>query len=175
MVERTLLFVDDDRSALRAWERLLKDRCRVLVATDSATAYECVASEPVDLAVVDLVLKRESGIAVIERLKAAKHDLSIWLMTGYPSWHYADAALAAGAATVIEKPTELHTLRGCLLGERPVPAPIRPNPQPTAAEVKREYIARVVVDEGSVTGAARRLRIDRSTVQRQLKQKRQDV
>jgi ActR/RegA family two-component response regulator len=166
----TLLIVEDNRSLLRAYcAAFAKHGWVVLAAESGYEARERLARETPQLAIVDLVLSRESGIDVIKTLKCDLEGLRIILVTGYPSWENVRDAWYAGAEAVLEKPIKPHdviewvTKKQCR--QRTVADLV-----PTLGDVKREHIHRVITDSlGNVSEAARRLRLTRSSLQRMLR------
>lgn len=164
-----VLVVDDDRATLRALSAALRNECRVIATATGAEAVGCLQRERPHLAFVDLVLGSESGVEIIASLKSAHPEIRIVLMTGYPEWQGAVAAMQAGACGVLAKPVELRELIACLQQNGPAPTPRASSRFPTIAAMKRAYVAQVVADcGGNLSEAARRLQTRPWSIKRML-------
>lgn len=165
---KTVLVVDDDNDLLRIAKRSLGRQRRVITAATGTAAFELARQENVDLAIVDLFLAgQESGIGVIKRLKTDWPNMTIVMMSGLFTTPSSEAARRAGAAHCIEKGTSWEAiLRLVEIDEEPSTS-IEP---PTFERVKRDYFARILMHQGgNVSKAARYLRVNRSTLQRNLR------
>ncbi len=95
-----LILVDDHkilRDGLRLRLQQEPDFAVVGEAANAAEAYDCVARELPDLAIIDLNLPGDNGIVVAGRLRAAWPNLRLLMLTGDPAASSAQAALLAGA------------------------------------------------------------------------------
>jgi len=102
-----LLLVDDDVVFCEVLARALERRgFAVSKAGDPQSALEAARQFAVDLAVVDLCLGNESGLALIERLLALNPSMRIVVLTGYASVATAVEAIKLGATHYLTKPTE---------------------------------------------------------------------
>ena len=160
--------VDDDEHILGGYRRGFGRERDVHATTDPAMARELARSEPIDLAIIDLRLKGDSGIALTRDLRRERPDLLIALCSGYLSVEIAVAAVHAGANAVLFKPiTPREILRR--MEEGPAFEPDLDD-TPTLARAEWEHITRVLADcNGNVSLAARRLGIYRSSLQRRLR------
>ncbi len=106
---RCLLVVDDDRDVREFAAECLRDRgYRVIAAENGRAALELVESdEPIDLALVDLVMPGMSGPAFAAAALHHRPSLRVLFMTGY-----ADTGLLSEAphGTVIKKPFRVSEL-----------------------------------------------------------------
>jgi two-component system, response regulator RegA len=168
---RSVLIVDDDESVLGACARSLKRTEReVYTTTQPALARRMARQLKPDAAIVDLRLGEESGIDLIRDLKRLHPEIHIALLSGYLSVTAAMAAVKAGADVVLSKPIGAREIvRHIEEGTTPE-ADI--NETPTLERVQWEHISRVMADTNGKQGeAAKRLGIDRTTLQRWLKRK----
>ncbi len=123
----TVLVVEDDRSARTALAKALKKLdVRVLEAESGEAALEVVRKEPVDLALLDIVMSGIDGIETLERLRALREDLLVIMMTAFGTVEKAVKAMKLGATDFLEKPLDLEEVRSAVaraLGspERSVP------------------------------------------------------
>jgi two-component system response regulator RegA len=164
---RNVLVVDDDEMILTAFRRSGRG-CRVLTATDRASARHVVETEQVDLVVVDLRLGSSSGLDLVHELKASHPELVVALCSAYLSVAVAVAAVRAGADDVFFKPiTFSEILRRIDEGGGET---LTAEDTPSLAKVEYEHISRVLADcHGNVSMAARRLGIFRSSLQRKMR------
>lgn len=96
----TVLVADDNRGFAELCRALLEDAGYRVVTTYSGLATIAAAGqEPIDLALLDVLIPEVSGDAVAERLRQAQPGLPIILMTG----NAADFATGAGLP-VLRKP-----------------------------------------------------------------------
>jgi two-component system response regulator RegA len=168
----SVLLVDDDPHLLNGWKRSAAriGGITVFEARDGDAARRLASHEDIDLAVVDLLLGKESGIELIRVLRKKDPDVKLALCSGYMSVATAVNAMRAGADTVLLKPVAFTEIVRRF--EDPVKDDneARIEPTPTLARAEWEHIMRVLADcNGNLTMAAERLDIARSTLQRRLR------
>ena len=73
-------------------------------------ALSRIAQQEFDVVVSDIKMPGLNGLAVLERSRALKPNLSVILMTGYASLETAIEALRLGAIDYLRKPFELDDL-----------------------------------------------------------------
>ncbi|HET6440185.1 MAG TPA: response regulator [Anaeromyxobacter sp.] len=102
----TLLIVDDEPVILDVFRRFLEGEGRTLILAGSAREALARAAEPgdIDVALVDKNLGDGSGLDVARRLKQAKPDVEVILVTGYASLDSAIQAVQIGAYDYVTKP-----------------------------------------------------------------------
>lgn len=175
MIEQdiSLLLLDDD-VAFR--ERLAKSfRARGYLARQAsslAEVEECLNNYAPTHAVIDLCLKRESGLEAVSLL-CQKCFSKVVVLTGYSSAPTALEAVRRGAVNYLSKPVSLEDLMSALFGPplQPLSTASKPN-APTLAELEWEHIQRVMLEcGGNVTHAAKRLGLHRQALQRKLRNK----
>ncbi len=108
-----LLVVDDElfvRELLA--EYFTKMNYEVRTAGSAAEALRLVGTESFNAALVDLRMPDGSGIDLLYRLKTIADDLSVIMMTGYPTVDTTVSALRAGAHDFVVKPFRLKELDG---------------------------------------------------------------
>lgn len=168
VAERTVLVVDDDTRVLQLLTRGLQRRLgvRTVSAADLASARSVFRRERPDACVVDMQLPDGNGIDLIREFRAFDSKTRIVLITGYGSMEVGAAATRAGADHVCSKPVAASELASLLVtnGDE-VPAV----ETPSADRALWEHIQRVLQDcRGNKSLAARKLEIDRGTLQRWL-------
>lgn len=161
----TVLLVEDDAVYLSALGRAL-DRAgyTVKMASSLAEAEAILAHEAPDRAVVDLKLGDGSGMDLLSRLQEAGAVTVV--LTGHGTIPSAVEAMRAGAVDFLTKPVSTTVLLASL-GREPAPSQSRLT---RLDAVEQEAIARTLAEcGGNVSRAARRLGINRRTLQRKLK------
>jgi PAS domain S-box-containing protein len=111
----TLLLVEDHADTRDAVVHLLRSQgARVLVAGSVSEALALVRSDPPSLLVSDLGLPNESGLVLIERLRALDAERGVRtpaiVASGFASGDHRSAALAAGFDAYLPKPLDFDTL-----------------------------------------------------------------
>lgn len=116
----------DDHAVVRAGYRQLIDAESDLQvaaeASTSAQACELLRQQAIDVAVVDLSLKGDSGLEAIRRLRDRQPDLKVLVFTMHAQESYALQALRAGALGYLTKDSDpedmLDALRQVARGRR---------------------------------------------------------
>jgi DNA-binding NtrC family response regulator len=100
-----VLVVDDEPTLRRGLARLLLSRgMEVLTADDGARAIECLAKEPVDVALIDLMMPNVNGLELLEHIKTGHAGTEVILMTAFADVDTAVRAVRAGAYHFLTKP-----------------------------------------------------------------------
>ena len=106
-----ILVVDDDHNILQVLRmRLESDGHNVFMASDTAQALSRIAADRVDLALIDLKLKDEDGMALMEDLRCQVPGLPVIILTAFGSIDTAVAAMKRGAYNYLTKPFDGHAL-----------------------------------------------------------------
>lgn len=167
------LLVDDDPLYLRTLQRSLARRgIEADTALDIESALALARAAPPDFAVLDLKLAHESGMTLIEPLRALRADMRILLLTGYASVATAVEAIKRGADDYLPKPATLEAiLRALELTPAEVHSEDSPAPE-TMTPLHRlewEHIQQALTDTGgNVSATARLLGMHRRSLQRKL-------
>ena len=102
-----ILVVDDVQEAVDAIRKILEKRGhKVLAYTDEVAAINHVTSHPVDLAILDIKLKKMDGVEVLGRLKEVQPDIKTIMLTGYPTHTSVEEAMRLGAHAYCMKPID---------------------------------------------------------------------
>ncbi|TRO49484.1 response regulator, partial [Candidatus Bathyarchaeota archaeon] len=104
---RTILVVDDDKSILRTFTRILqKQDYKVDTAETGKEAIEKAESKHYDLALVDIRLPDTDGTELLARLKRQLQNTIKIMITGFPSIESGVKALDEGADAYLVKPVK---------------------------------------------------------------------
>jgi len=108
----SILIIDDEPFIRENVQRVLsEDGYRVLEAANGAQARELVASDEVDLALLDLNLGADDGLELLKSLRELDPHLLVIIITGYGSVETAVEALRLGAYDYVKKPFKADALR----------------------------------------------------------------
>lgn len=105
--KKTILVVDDDKSILRTFTRILqKSGYEIDVAETGKEAMEKAENRRYDLALVDIRLPDMDGTELLAKLKKPlQHTVKI-MITGFPSLETGVKALDEGADAYLVKPVK---------------------------------------------------------------------
>jgi two-component system response regulator GlrR len=100
-----ILVVDDDQNVLTVIQmRLEAEGYRVFKAADAKQALKLSENNEIDLAVIDLILKQEDGIELMENLHQTNPDVPVIILTAHGSIDSAVQAMKKGAFNYLTKP-----------------------------------------------------------------------
>jgi two-component system response regulator HydG len=100
-----VLVVDDEPTLRRSLARLLLSRgMSVVTADDGAVAIQLLQKEPVDVAIVDLMMPRVGGLELLEHVRAEHAGVEVVMMTAFGDVETAVKAVRAGAYHFLTKP-----------------------------------------------------------------------
>ncbi len=106
-----ILVLDDEPDAVVLIQRVLKRKGHdVFVYTEEEQAIDFARSRPVDLAILDIKLKKMNGIEVLEALKKINPAMRAMMLTGFPTLETAKRAVSLGADQYCVKPIEIDEL-----------------------------------------------------------------
>jgi len=169
LVPLRVLVVDDDsllRSSLR--RGFFVSGCVVSVADDRTSGLAVARREILDAAVVDLRLGNESGLELIDSIRAIQPQVKVVVVSGYLSVDLTVSAVQRGAAHVLLKPVTHREILRRLTGQPD--DKLEPEAMPSLARAEWEYMMRVVADcGGNISEASRRLGLHRQNLQRRLR------
>jgi two-component system response regulator HydG len=103
-----VLVVDDEKAHRLMLRAHLEDAgYQVLEAGEGEQALQTAGAQPVDLALLDVIMPRMDGLTLLPKLKAMMPDVPVLMMTAYGSIENAVKALKAGAADYLTKPLDV--------------------------------------------------------------------
>lgn len=105
--KKTILVVDDDKSILRTFTRILqKSGYEIDTAETGKEAIEKTDSRHYDLALVDIRLPDMDGTDLLAKLKKPLQNTVKIMITGFPSLETGVKALDEGADAYLVKPVK---------------------------------------------------------------------
>jgi DNA-binding response OmpR family regulator len=125
MAEKTVLLIDDDPIILDALRTILEQNSyRVLTAHDGAAGLKAAECDAPDVAIVDMMMPKQSGFLVIEKLKppGATTPKIIMITANEGSRHRAYAEML-GADDYLRKPFSMELFLEAVTRLCPLEAP----------------------------------------------------
>ncbi len=107
----TVLLVDDEPNIRWTMAEFLKrEGYDALTASDFESALEIFQQHELDVAVIDIILPRKSGIELLKELRSRAPRLPVIMITGEPNISQMPDIIRAGAYDFISKPVRKDTL-----------------------------------------------------------------
>jgi DNA-binding response OmpR family regulator len=104
---RTILVVDDDKSILRTFTRILqKNGYKIDTAETGKEAMEKAENKHYELALVDIRLPDMDGTELLAKIKRQLQNTVKIMITGFPSLESGVKALDEGADAYLVKPVK---------------------------------------------------------------------
>jgi DNA-binding NtrC family response regulator len=102
-----ILVLDDVLDAVNLIKRILQKKGHeVFTFTEEEEALKFARSNKMDLAILDIKLKKISGVEVLEELKKSSPAIKAIMLTGYPTMETARESLKLGASEYCVKPID---------------------------------------------------------------------
>lgn len=167
-----MLVVDDDEVFRERLAASLRRRGHsVITASNLEETMACLSDFMPQCAVIDLRLEGESGLMLARSLCEACPDVRVLILTGYGSIATAVDAMRIGAVDYLSKPADTDQIEAALFVHR---SEVKTSQEddlavPSLERVEWEHLQRVLRDcEGNISATARKLGIERRTLQRKL-------
>lgn len=102
-----IIVLDDVQDACVLIGKILSKRGHTVhTFTEEEEAVDYVKNNPVDLAILDIKLKKMSGVEVLAVMKSAKPKMGVIMLTGYPTVETARDSISLGADEYCVKPID---------------------------------------------------------------------
>ena len=102
-----ILLVDDEEIVLRSCQRILSGGdYDIDTARDGLAALELINANPYDVLILDIKMPKMDGIEVLRRVKEARPDIDVIMITGLHDIQTAVQAMKLGALDYLPKPFE---------------------------------------------------------------------
>src|SRR5688572_2867681 len=101
-----IIIADDHPAVLQAVKQLLQEEfpsAHIEEATDTKTLLDMALNQPWDLVITDLAMPGEGGFAALKKIKQAKKNLPVIIISTYPAEQYLVRVLQAGAEDFVAK------------------------------------------------------------------------
>ena len=102
----TLLIIDDDAMTSRMYEKAFAlDRHKVIVANSAEDGLQKARTESLDVILLDIMMPKKSGLAVLKELKAhpETRTIPVIILTNLDKNKDIEAALSMGAVKYLVK------------------------------------------------------------------------
>lgn len=107
----TILAIDDELSIRESYRLILSDQYRVLLADSGESGLKQLDKNHVDLILLDMMMPRMGGLAVLDHLMARGSDIPAVVVTALNSVNSAVEAMQKGARDYVIKPFDITTLQ----------------------------------------------------------------
>lgn len=108
-----ILIIDDDEGVLRSFKLWLQNEgFIVFTAPGREKALQVIRRNKIDVALVDLKLKEDNGLAISQELRGLDEQIRIIMITGYPTYETAIDAMKSGISDYISKSSDNETILG---------------------------------------------------------------
>ncbi len=125
-----ILVVDDDAGLQELIDfALSREGYEVLQARDAFAGLEIIRQQPVDLALLDIMMPGMDGLTMLTRLREQHNDLRVIMMTAMTTPETAITALREQASDFLAKPFDIDQLSSA------IKAALKINPQDVHIEV----------------------------------------
>lgn len=170
MSDRNLLIVEDDARFSETLATEFRDRGYTVDSVDSMAALKGIDTTKFQYALIDLRLRRDSGLDVITLIKQTSPGTRVVVLTGYGSIATAVQATKLGADSYLTKPVDVDELERALTSDEFEEEVAIPDKFQSLDRHQREYIEYVLSEcGGNISQAARRLGLHRQSLQRKLR------
>ena len=106
-----VLLVDDEQEFVQTLsERLQLRGIGSAVALDGQSALRLVNEDPPEVMILDLKMPGMDGMELLKRVKSARPEIEIFILTGHGSQRDRDESLALGAFAYMQKPVDIDQL-----------------------------------------------------------------
>ena len=105
-MKNKLLIVDDEIKILRSLKFLLEDNYEIFTSDNINEAIDIFKREKMSLVLLDLRLKEDSGLELMEKILTIDREAIIIIMTAYSTIENSIDAIKSGAYYFITKPIE---------------------------------------------------------------------
>ena len=115
-----ILIVDDEVTVVSLikkhvdWESIGIDK--VQTAYNAEMAKRKVQENPIDIIICDIEMPQENGLVFLTWVKERYPDISTVILTAYPEFHYAQAAIKLGVKSYLLKPISFAELSETIRG-----------------------------------------------------------
>jgi len=106
-----IMVLDDVEDAGAMIKRILERKGHsVAVFTEEQEALDHVRDQELEIAILDIKLKKISGVEVLKQIKEARPEVDVLMLTGYPTLETAREAMGYGAREYLVKPIDKNEL-----------------------------------------------------------------
>jgi len=112
---RSIIVIDDEKNFLTLPQCFLTRRgYEVATAASADAALQLLKRRSFDIALIDLRLGSSDGLQLLEEMTKSLPDISVFMMTAYPTVSSIKQAFDKGASRYLTKPVDLQELAKAL-------------------------------------------------------------
>ena len=111
MSKKNILIIDDDVEILKLLKDGLSGEYNVEVVSKGNQGLELLKSDIYDVCLLDLVLPDISGIEILQEIKNLPYEVSVIVITGYPTIESAVETIKEGASDFVKKPFSIEEIK----------------------------------------------------------------
>jgi len=102
-----IMVLDDVEDSGAMIKRIMERKGHsVYVFTEEQEAIDYLKQEGIDIAILDIKLKKMSGVEVLKQIKNSYPNIEVLMLTGYPTLETAHEAKDFGAREYLVKPID---------------------------------------------------------------------
>ncbi len=106
-----IMVLDDVEDSGAMIKRIMERKGHsVYVFTEEQEAIDYLKQEGIDIAILDIKLKKMSGVEVLKQIKNSYPNIEVLMLTGYPTLETAHEAKDFGAREYLVKPIDKNEL-----------------------------------------------------------------
>ncbi len=113
---KKILVVDDELGTVESLKAIFHERYEVLVASDVRQVFDVLASNRIELLVLDIILPKDDGIEILKQLRQRYPNTPVIMLSAISSTNTIAEAIRLGAVDFITKPFNVKDVR--LIAER---------------------------------------------------------
>jgi len=114
-MKHTILVADDQKEICDIFQdALTQEGYEVLTATNGAEAVWLGEQNQPDLAILDIKMPEMNGIEVLQKLREARGDVEVIMLTGFGTLKTAKEAMRLGAYDYLTKPFDLGLVKSII-------------------------------------------------------------
>ncbi|MDR1446201.1 MAG: sigma-54 dependent transcriptional regulator [Treponema sp.] len=103
-----ILIIDDEAGIRRSLASILEDeKYQVFTAEDAVVGMEFLEHEKISLVFLDVLLPRMGGLEALEKIRTARENIEVVMISGHANVDMAVRAVKLGAFDFLEKPLSL--------------------------------------------------------------------
>ena len=110
----TLLIVDDEEGPRQSLKIVFKNDYNVITATNGIDAIQLAREQPINVAVLDIMMFGMSGVELLKELKDIDPAIEVVMLTAFETLETARVALRHGASDYLNKPFDIQTMRAAV-------------------------------------------------------------
>ena len=104
-MSKKVLICDDEEGIRESLKLILEDFYPLIVTTEGEQCLECLENtKDVGLVLLDIKMPQVNGLEILKKIKEARPDINVIIVTGYKSVETATEAVRLGASGYIVKP-----------------------------------------------------------------------